>query len=168
MELKNMKQHKGFTILELMIVLGIIGIISAFAIPAYNNYTRRANRTAARDALTTVAQKMQSLYSLNKSYSCGVQMNNPPACNSTPSAELVKWLGGDTYAKSGNRNLYQISITSNDTSYQILATAVDDQLKDEGCKVFYINQSGQRWAENVGGNVFAPQAAGSKKCWDRR
>ena len=52
-----MKQTKGFTLVELMIVVAIIGIISAVAIPQYTQYVVRGNRAAAQAFMMDIANR---------------------------------------------------------------------------------------------------------------
>ena len=63
-----MNDNKGFTLLELMIVVAIIGVIAAFAFPSYTNYVTKSKRTVGQSMLTQVANRQQQFFMDNKAY----------------------------------------------------------------------------------------------------
>ena len=56
---KPMRKLHGFSLIELMIVLVIMGVLSAIAIPGYQNYVKKANRADAQQVMLTIANKEQ-------------------------------------------------------------------------------------------------------------
>ena len=63
-----MKKYNGFTLLELLIVIVVIGIIVAIAIPSYTRYVVRAQRVEARDTLQAVANLIEQNYRVTRNY----------------------------------------------------------------------------------------------------
>lgn len=72
-----MNAQKGFTLIELMIVIAIVGILAAIAIPAYSDYTARARVTEA----VTTASSMKATVSENIISAGGTSINTATACN---------------------------------------------------------------------------------------
>lgn len=62
------KTQDGFTIIELMIVVAILGILTSIAWPAYTQYVTRSNRAAAQAEMMDIANRQQQLLLSNRAY----------------------------------------------------------------------------------------------------
>ena len=65
---KSLRSQRAFTLLELMIVLGIVAIVAGLSYPAYVDYFRKSKRTIAKTVLLEVAARQEAHYFDNRAY----------------------------------------------------------------------------------------------------
>lgn len=75
------RQHRGFTLIEVMIVIAIVAILSAIAIPSYTGYVTRGRIIEATAGLSDARNKMEQFFQDNRTYpaGCVIQPNAPTA-----------------------------------------------------------------------------------------
>lgn len=122
-----MKKNRGFTLIELMVVVIVIAILAAIAIPSYLNQTRKARRNSAEDALQQIALR-EERYRAECSTYCDAS-TTPSGCGTCNWAAL----GGDP--GSGNSYYsYAVTVAAATSvapaTYSIVATGKSTQLKD--------------------------------------
>ena len=128
-------QSQGMTLVELMIVVVIISILTMIAVPSYRQYTERAQRTEAKNALLQLANNQERFYLQNNTY--------------TDDLALLGFAAG-----TSEKGVYTLTVpVANANAYQ--ATAVPtpgggvngkDQTSDDDCASFSINAQGVRTA----------------------
>ena len=131
-------QVRGFTLMELMIVVAIVGIVSMFAIPSYQDYVQRAQRADGQITLVRLAQQQERYHSLNNTY-----------------ANTLTQLVG-TASLDSDEGFYSISLANPSCTsgsyvgcFTISATAQGNQASDTDCTILTINQSGVRAASGA-------------------
>lgn len=138
-----MRRQQGFSLIELMIVVVIIAILAAVALPSYRQYVVRSHRTDAQRALIDLAARQERFFYGNNAYTTSL---------------------GALGANSSIAGVYYtVSVDpagTSTTAYSVVATAVGQQQRDDKlCQTLALDRTGR---QSSTGSV-----ANDPKCWSR-
>jgi len=142
------RRFAGFSIIELMIVLGIVGVLAAIALPSYEFWIKGARRADGTTALLDLANRMQRYYSENNTFAtatiaAGAATDVLPSATSPQGYYTITFVSGTLLANS----------------YTIKATRAGVQASDTRCGDLTLTSA------NVRGIVTAGSGITWDQCW---
>lgn len=149
-----MRRGAGFTLIELMIVVSIIGILAAIAYPGYQDYLRKSRRADVMGSLTSFAAAMERHYTQHNSYLGTVQ-------GGAPGAPVASLFAAQAPVDGGQKS-YNLTIQSLGAgSFTLRATPINAQ---QGNGYLELLSSGARhWDRNNSGVIDSDE-----RCWESR
>jgi len=134
-----MRKQRGFSLIELMVTVAIVGVLAMIAVPGYTTYVRKTKRADAKVMLTSSAQQLERCYTRINSYNDGT--NRCPGRGGSCPLPLG----------ANNRGTYSLAIAFDTTaslpagqSYTLTATPIGAQAKDTHCGNFIVTQASQQ------------------------
>ncbi|SAK77152.1 Tfp pilus assembly protein PilE [Caballeronia temeraria] len=144
--------EKGFSLLELMIALGVAAIIATFAIPAYRTHVVKAHRLDAASASMRAVQFVETAR----------------LAQTSASGESITLAAGLDRAPLSGAAVYSVTVlpeSSTNGGYGIEATPIaSGAMQDDACGAFVIDATGLRW-NHAPGSTTPLDAAQSASCW---
>ncbi|AHK80343.1 type IV pilin [Ectothiorhodospira haloalkaliphila] len=125
----NYYRQRGFTLIEVMIVVVIIGILASIAYPAYTRYVERAQVSDGKSGLLQAAQMMERCYTTYMKYT-----GPEPSDDECP------------IPSASPEGYYSISQTATAATFQLVATGQDGRVQSSSatCHTLTIDHRGQR------------------------
>ena len=134
------ERKKGFTLIEMMIILAIVAILVSLAVPSFRDTIRKSRRSDGINAITDIHLAQERWRANDTDYATIVELGAP---NPMPSPD----------------GHYNITVTANgNTSYTLVATALNDQAND-ACGNFTLTFTDGVISKTVSGSTPADQ------CW---
>ena len=150
MQITQRNQY-GFTLIELMIVVIIIGILASIAIPAYQRYVTESRRTEAQAHLIELSTVLERYYSDRNTYvgfPIGVGVGNM----------FPNFLPRDAVAADAT---YNLNLLTTATTYTITATPIAGQPQANDGAMTYNSSGAKGWDSNNDGAIGA-----GENTWD--
>jgi type IV pilus assembly protein PilE len=150
-----MKLSHGYTLMELMVAVAIIGIITSVAYPSYLNFLNGSRRGAAQADLIAFAAAMERHKAANFSY------NGAASSGNTGAPSIFQSYSPSTESEANKK--YDLSISSvspTGTSYVIIATPVSSTPQAGDGVLYYFSDGRKAWDVNDDGNL-----ATAEYCW---
>ena len=137
---KSRNTQRGMSLIELMIVVTIVAILSAFAYPSYERYVIKAKRSVAQNSLLQVADRQQQFFMDNKRFAADITDLGFPADPYVVDDDGASTVAGDKDA------VYSLSLSNvTATTWTATATPLNGQLsRDTYCGSLTITQTGAK------------------------
>ena len=131
------RRRRGFTLIELMVVVVIVAILASIAAPGYRQHALRAQRAEAKRSLLGLAVAQEKFYLQNNRYAGPMELTSAPPA-------------GLGIAATTEHGRYAIAVTSGDVAgFSATATARGAQSEDARCVTFAIDHAGARTASSA-------------------
>ena len=125
-----MRKNIGFTLIELLIVVAVISLILAYALPNYREYVLRSNRIQAQNTLLEIAGQFEKHYANTNAYP--TSLSGGGVTGLSLDAGYLNW------------DNYQVTMNNAGGAWTITATAVNNQTQDGDCPTIQFNNLGQK------------------------
>lgn len=146
---------KGFTLVEMLVVLAIVAILATIAYPSYLSYAIKTRRAEAQGLLAQDAAYMERLFTQTGCYNpksdltCGSASDAADLCPSSPATPMLPYC----QSPSTGTAFYTLSIATTASTYTLTATPVSGGLQANDGTLTLDSTGAKTWSANPSGNT---------------